>query len=148
GELTVSEQERVSACLLSRSNAEGRLVNINLVGTMVGFDSLSDSDLASYPHEEAVFFGNLFLDEPVAYACAGSAVTQAEQLRACTLSDGELDCGIIAPVDGGEHTMASCSDICDTTVTDDGSVIYSSCTGPDRVWSEVLTSYVQYDPAN
>jgi hypothetical protein len=61
-------QESVSACMLALVNASGVHVPLWLMATnpVVGF-----GQNPAYPHQEGSFFGNLFLDTPQAFYCAG-----------------------------------------------------------------------------
>jgi hypothetical protein len=101
GEMGTAEQQKVSACLLARVNARGELVTIDMSGPMGvnQFDQASDAD-NPFVFEEAAFFGNLFLDQPLAYACQGldSVFIGAACVdRSCTLGDdGACSCGVMS----------------------------------------------------
>lgn len=73
--MTLAEQHYVSACLLARTNADGLKVVIYLVK---GADPEPEevrraSGGEPYRLFEGMFFGNLFSNPPVAYACMGDA---------------------------------------------------------------------------
>lgn len=80
-------QQWVSACLLARTNESGADVMIFVQG---GHPSLGFGADPEYPNYEGTFFGNVFADSTLMYACRGTASgTQAAiaQGRTCTIDD-------------------------------------------------------------
>jgi hypothetical protein len=63
-------QENVSACLMALTNGWGNHVQIEMSSTK---NALGGGHSSSYPYQEAVFFGNLFQQPPIARFCVGSA---------------------------------------------------------------------------
>ena len=61
-------QEWVSACVLSLVNSTGKHVPVWMVAEA---PALGFGLNAAYPHQEGSFFGNIFLNPPVAYYCGG-----------------------------------------------------------------------------
>jgi hypothetical protein len=61
-------QQWVSDCLASRVNAEGVSVMLSSRGTHPAL-ACSSTELATYQTREAAFFGNLFTNAPLVYAC-------------------------------------------------------------------------------
>ena len=105
------DQERVSGCLLARSNARGELVVLDVLGPHTGFNSATQAELDTYRYAEGAFFGNLFLATPAAYSCTTAPVYGDQcALRACRRSaTGACDCGVVSLVQGfgdryGTHT--------------------------------------------
>jgi hypothetical protein len=80
---------------MARINAQARTVVVDMFGPMPGFERATNDELAAFPAQEGVFFGNLFLPQPLSYACALDVVAQAE-FRACEGGD----CGVIVPLTG------------------------------------------------
>lgn len=59
------------------------------------FLNASHEEMTQYTHFEGAFFGNLFLEEPVAYTCTGDHkkpqdLTETSKLRICTQPSGEI----------------------------------------------------------
>lgn len=65
GDCNSACQEKVSACLLSLTNSLGNHVSVELAAPFTVGTS------HTYPYQEAVFFGNLFLDTPAADYAVG-----------------------------------------------------------------------------
>jgi hypothetical protein len=59
-------QEQISACLMAFTNGSGQHVAIEMSSQNAAVGSGN-----SYRYQEAVFYGNFFLDTPKAYYCAG-----------------------------------------------------------------------------
>jgi hypothetical protein len=85
-------QEWVSACLMARTNALGETVAIELVASHPAIGP-TRTQPDTFVHEEAGFYGNLFLNPPVAYTCRGAQVVQGSHHgRLCGLTPWE-SCG-------------------------------------------------------
>jgi hypothetical protein len=109
GALDLAGQEWVSACLAARVNAVGVSVPLSVRGTHPAL-ATTPAELAAYPTREGAFFGNLFADNSVVYACYDPLTTTAAQLsrrmcaqpRLLSLTLGGLstayDCGPIQVV--------------------------------------------------
>lgn len=72
--LSEAEQELVTACILSRTNAFGVSLEISLRESRPESPptlSASAGEELVFPYFEAAFFGNIFLDEPCAYVSPG-----------------------------------------------------------------------------
>jgi hypothetical protein len=95
GEMTVTEQKAVSACLLARVNARGDVVSIDMWGPFAGFNTTSSAELAQFTVTEAGFFGNVFAYPPQAWIYTAPSYNTCSS-RACLRPDGSCDCGILA----------------------------------------------------
>jgi hypothetical protein len=123
GPMTVTDQERVSACLIARVNIRGNVLHIMLVGPYPGLDTVTAGDLASYPNRESTLFGNLFLDEPVGFIAHVGCGN-----RACTVDEGSLSCSCgLLDLGGG-------------TCVDNGLPYDTECTGVDWDHATSVTS--------
>jgi len=58
-------QQKISACLMAYTNGDGNHVGIEMAAPF----TLGSSH--TYPYQEAVFYGNLFQNNPKAYYCVG-----------------------------------------------------------------------------
>jgi len=67
GQCDAACQEQISSCLMAFTNGSGQHVAIEMSSQNAAIGSGH-----SYPYQEAAFYGNLFLDTPKAYYCAGS----------------------------------------------------------------------------
>ena len=102
GEMTLTEQEKVSACLLARVNARGEVITIDMSGPMQ--DGQFDQPPAAgtpFLLPEGAFFGNLFAVEPVAYACSSVDGFELSEGfcpdRSCALdASGACNCGVMS----------------------------------------------------
>ncbi|HEU5061029.1 MAG TPA: hypothetical protein VFU21_31075 [Kofleriaceae bacterium] len=141
GRMSVTEAERVTACMLARMNGTGRTIQIDMFGPMgPAFETTVPADDA-FPVLEAAFFGNLFSAEPVAQACQAAA-SPLEEMRSCRDRGGVADCGIL------EFTTDVCWDYltaqCDVFFTTGTSqrAYYSNCYGGEASWQHVITTYL------
>jgi len=91
--LTPSEQRRVSACMLARTNLFGVPVQISMRSDAADATKSLEADAGErrdYPFFEAGFFGNLFQEQPEGYVCTGDAPSSRMRhlrslLRVCSL---------------------------------------------------------------
>jgi hypothetical protein len=93
---TVTERRWVTACLLSRTNVNGVLVNISMRSDTNTALLTSATERATYTQAEGAFYGDLFAPVPVTYACSNRGWTSlVGTFRACALSSNGLvtDCG-------------------------------------------------------
>ena len=125
GQMTQTDRERVSACLLARVNARGDRLRITLVWPYAGLDSLSAEELADYPLREATFYGDLFAARPAAHMTSLAACGT----RACRAVDGFCECGVLSPGDD---------------CTDSGLGYDTSCEAGEwhRIYANPITTYV------
>jgi len=99
-ELNRSEQRWVSACLLSRVNANDIALLVSLRGPTPRL-GMSAEEAATYTVEEGSFYGNVFgdPDEPlIAYACRGRDQALGEPGPGSPL--GDRDCTEVVGADG------------------------------------------------
>ena len=97
--LTESGQRWVSACLLARVNLYGRKVEISLRAPNLLNHSINlfdEFERREFHLHEGGFFGNVFLEDMVAYSCQGIRNSAAEHspvlaARRCTELSGERD---------------------------------------------------------
>jgi hypothetical protein len=117
-------QEWVSACLLARTNALGNVVAIEMLASHPAIGA-TRTEPGTFIYEEAGFYGNLFLDPPVAYTCRGAQVLAGSHHgRLCGLTPWE-SCGFsnvvgeCASVDGcggrSGDTYVDCRDATGTS---------------------------------
>lgn len=141
--LTPDEQRWVSACVLARVNYFGEKVPLNLQGDhpLPALRTVDDASRA-YGIDEGAFYGNVFLPQPVAYACSGRgpfpATSPWVDKRICTrptLGDGKVTwCGFT-------YTGA-CSAAC--AAQDPETRAYRNCKAPDgSVYSQVLSTQLR-----
>ena len=76
-------KEWVSACVLSRVNYLGLTMSISARGNKPAL-ALSDTEATDYPHREAAYFGNIFTQPPIRFACLPSGKVSIP--RVCGLS--------------------------------------------------------------
>jgi len=153
GEMSVAEQEKVSACLLARVNALGNLVTIDMQGPMADgrFDQPAPPD-SPFVQPESAFYGNLFLAEPRAYLCADLPVTELDESicpsRSCSLIDGACTCGVMTFVgtcSGGFTPMSKVRTGCLDSVDSAGdyfSICNSMTVEGPIVWRYPMTTHV------
>jgi len=73
GQCDLACQEGVSACMLAHVNTTGTNIPLWIVGNVPGVGwGLSESN----PNQEGSFFGNIFVDPPIAYYCNGEGFDQ------------------------------------------------------------------------
>ncbi|MDX1400394.1 MAG: hypothetical protein R3245_00585 [Kiloniellales bacterium] len=118
--LTPSEQRWISACMLARFGVREPQVLLALKAG--GSTRAPDGILRDGPFPEGFtlheggFFGNLFSDEPVAYACAGDRA-ELEDLdpvmsqRTCTKSSSDASLAALGLTDCGFRFVGFCSQI-------------------------------------
>jgi hypothetical protein len=137
--LSLSDQQLVSSCVLSRVNYYGTAVNISDRGASTNLSTTSQ-ELSAYVLEEGAFYGNILNSTTATvHACIGKDAqdrpTEGDLVnRKCTEQNGSGNttyCGFL--YDG------PCETACTTTVT--GSGHYDSCGGSH--WTSVVTDFVQ-----
>ena len=120
--LTESEERWISACMLARTNHFGHTVQISMRAEHSDLQSLqvSEEERNDFTIHEGDFWGNLFVDEPVAFVERGTrTLEEAEdpglQKRVCTEIDESLStqenlisrCGFILSNVGSESEARS-----------------------------------------
>jgi uncharacterized protein YjbI with pentapeptide repeats len=90
GQMSINDQEKVSSCLLARTSATGKHMDIDLVGPYTGLFA-THADPKRFNLREAAYYGNLFASPIEAYIWLPDQV----QARPCT---SEGDCGVLQPV--------------------------------------------------
>jgi hypothetical protein len=90
----------VSACLIARTNFEGESVPISLLGDHPGLEPSADESIV-FPVEEATYFGDLFAETRVLYACLPAGETAA--VRTCGTDTAACPITIVG----------ACDDFCD-----------------------------------
>lgn len=136
-------QEKVSSCLVALTNRTGKHVLVSLLSgdPTLGKSFAPNDDDLGFPHQEGVFFGNVFTNE--AYACQGTGVHKGPQVkRFCALEP--MTCsGLPDFVDLGR-----CADACTMSCArlGDGSerCVASACRDPKgRRWEHPITVYLR-----
>jgi hypothetical protein len=147
GLMSGDDQQRVTACMLARINGMGVTVQIDMFGAMgqdaPKFQAADESDDA-YPVLEAAFYGNLFDQEPRAYACQELPYSLGDMRSCKDLGDGGVSCGVISfeGVQCGAYLDQYLQ--CGISYTNGSArAYYTNCMGGDLVWRFVLTTYLQ-----
>lgn len=134
---TVSERRWVTACLLARTNLYGVSVPISMRHDTNPALAATPTEVAEFNMVEGAFYGDLFQESPVMYACSAKSWTEAtpERPRACALSaDGvTTDCGFTytGACNGTKHPCQ------------DKSPPFGTCAGGAVTYPEVVTIYMQ-----
>lgn len=134
--LSTTNQQWVSACVLSLVNLTGATVAVSLRGGSLGMDS---GEIGSYAAEEGAFWGNLFLGSG-SYASACNGVDQAADdsgtalaLRECAEDSGDSP----GTTSCGFAYAGLCTSACSSNNW------YSSCNdGVHSTTSYVVTTYL------
>ena len=100
GECDGECQRWVSACLIARSNYTGESHEISLLGDRPELAPTADES-REFDSEEATYFGDLFANPMVIYACVPEGASAPER----TCGDSGADCPI--------HVLGACDDVCD-----------------------------------
>ncbi len=137
-------QEKVSSCLFALTNRTGKHVAVSLLSAAAKMSpslAPSENDLG-YPHQEGVFFGSVF-GTGEAYACQGSAVRKAPQVKRFCAGEPASCSGLARFTDAGR-----CQDVCKMTCQklSDGSqrCAATSCRDPGgRTWAFPITTYLR-----
>jgi hypothetical protein len=139
-------QEKVSACLIALVNRTGKHVQLSLLSgapaMLKAAPSLNagETDLG-FPHQEGVFFGNMFTGE--AYACRGRAAAKGAQVKRFCALDPDSCTGLAEFADAGR-----CEDVCEMSCValSDGSqrCAASACSDPQgHRWAFPITTYLR-----
>jgi len=148
GQMTTSDQEKVSACLLARVNQQGMSATIEMVGSPnFGNSSFSSKPADAFDGAEASFGGNVFLAAPQAFMCFngpfGSSYDKLCSSRAC---DAKCD---ITPDENKQGTcgminfVPHCSSVCDSDKTG-AHPYHNGCydSGAKRKWPYMISTYL------
>jgi hypothetical protein len=98
-------QPWVSACVISRINAVGHVVPLSVRGDDLSADA---NEQSLYPNPDGVFFGNVFTQPQVRYACLPSGVSLT---RTCGVGVNSSACSAV-------QYLGACSSYCDTHAAD------------------------------
>lgn len=139
-------QEKVSSCLIALSNRTGKHVQLSVLSAapalLKSVSSLKPAETdIGFPHQEGVFFGNVFAGE--AYACRGSAAAKGAQVkRFCALEPASCT-GLAEFTDAGR-----CQDVCEMSCVSlsDGTqrCAASACKDPQgHRWEFPITTYLR-----
>jgi hypothetical protein len=137
-------QERVSSCLIALTNRTGKHVALSLLSSAPGMSAAmgpSSEDLP-YPHQEGVFFGNVFTTGQ-AFACRGRDVAKAAQVkRFC--ADEPASCSGLAQFRDAGRCEDACQMACRTLSDGSQRCAAVSCRDPEgRVWRSPITTYLR-----
>lgn len=135
--MTAIDQRWMTACILARMNAFGVTVKLSLRADHDALRRVDSAERRRYTYDEGAFYGNLFADPPVLYACSGAGGASrapTKRLRVCTQpprpGETENRCGM---------TMTgACAEVCETQ---DG--IHRRCLGGGTRYDEVLTVFLE-----
>ncbi|XXQ32846.1 Uncharacterized protein PBTT_03306 [Plasmodiophora brassicae] len=137
-ELDQDAQEMVSACIIARMTFWDEVgIPVSIRGNAPGLVPAGDEQL-EFPVMEGAFWGNLFLQDPVAYTCSHKAalLNSYAHLRVCTTGvpvdyDGSTwSCGFV-------QSVGECNEHCDPYPTM-APTIYGTCLGNPHV----ITTYL------
>jgi len=139
--LSEVDQRWMTAYILARINAFGVAVQLSMRADRPALrDGMDAAELRNYAFEEGAFYGNLFADPPVLYACAGSGGVQSaptKRLRVCTDANEN---GTAMNRCGMEMT-GSCAQVCDAH--DEHQGFYRGCSGGGHRYDEVVTVFLK-----
>ena len=127
----------VSACLLANVNAFGEHVLVSFRASHLGMAStVTDEERNRFPAQEGAFYGNLFSDPPIAYACKGEGKDfgPSRQKRVCTDATNSIftRCDMIL--------TGTCTEVCTSENVMDHYVTH--CKGGDQIFDEVVTTFL------
>jgi len=131
--LSSQEQQWVSACIMARINYFGQQVFISLRGNPITTTAEEESQYTVF---EGSFFGNIFAETQLKFACQGVPRAEAllessdRALRVCT--DGEAFC---------QYTIVgSCSEVCSSDV--------GPCMANGTVYNDVIAVFLEGNNGN
>jgi hypothetical protein len=133
---TVPERRWVTACVLARTNFYGVEVQISMRHDTNPALAATPAELATFKVVEGAFYGDLFQESPVMYACSAKTWTEAtpERPRACALShDG-------ATTECGFTYTGSCNAKHHPCV--DHKPPFGACAGGGVTYPEIVTIYI------
>ena len=136
-------QEWVTACMFARTNYYGIPVQFSMRGAnpaiMVGDDEKKFATV-----EEGAFFGNMFLDPQVGFACRGSGDDPITTVvRRCTFADPGMGATGAPPNCWFFQMGTPCASICDGRDPNGG---YLRCNTPNDAgpqWTRPITIYLR-----
>ena len=139
--LNETEERRVSACMLARTNFFGETVQISMRAEDSGFKRLKATaeEREEFSLYEGDFFGNLFSEDSTAATCLGERTEEENndlifKKRVCTEADE-----IMSNLVGGK------------TITRCGFILTGKCSEPDahtvngKEYKEVISVYLKPD---
>ena len=136
--LPAPAQRWLTACILSRINAFGVPVQIDMRGDHPALRNLTQEETQDYTYQEGAFYGNFFADPPAIYVCRGHGGERAaptKKLRVCTepLNAPESSrCGM--------ELTGECADRCEEDPTDHS---FRKCAGGSTRYREVVTVFLK-----
>ena len=125
GPLGVVGQRWVSACLAARTNWYERTVIISSRGAHPNLRTQNAQERADYLSEEGAFFGNLFLESPLIYACYKPQSQAHSRSLSRDCAAGHIDSNGNVVECGPIQILGSCADYC--APLDAGGLYYPSC---------------------
>jgi hypothetical protein len=141
----VSERRWVTACLLARTNLFGVSVPISMRHDTNAVLTASPAEQAQYETVEGAFFGDLFGETQVWYACADRtwATTvwspgQPLPQRACVLSED----GVTTKCDF--TYVGQCNPSGGGSACSDATASFGACQAQGVTYQEVITTYLDY----
>ncbi len=133
----------VSACVLGFVNALGEHVLISMRGNNAGLRATVTADeRARFDFQEAAFYGDIFSTPPVAYVCRGNGSSRTSASRAKRLCSDPSEHAGISRCD--MIITGNCANVC--AVEDPVDHAFSECRGGDRVYDEVVTTFLPTEP--
>jgi hypothetical protein len=128
---TVAEQQLISACLAAHVNKYGMSIPLSVLGRTARGQVIpyTSSELSTYSHREACFFGNLFAGEGLYLGNdRGNLSARESSARACSISSnaGDTRTTDCPPL----NYVGSCTSFCtlDSTKTHYTSCVYNGVT--------------------
>jgi uncharacterized protein YjbI with pentapeptide repeats len=141
GRPAAAGEELVSACLMARSNANGRSVSISLRARP---ELAADpAEAAAYGRHEGAFMGNLFSANPVAKSCSGPGGSGwlADPATNAPMTAGR-DCAASGTC--GFEYVGSCATVCNVK-PGLGQPLFDECAGNSHVVNTFLYSAGGFD---
>jgi hypothetical protein len=121
-------QSWVSSCVIARLNYYGQVVPLSVRG---GALTAPPAEQTSYPNRDAVYFGNIFANPQIRYACIPDGGSLA---RVCGPS-GAASCT-------GVSYVGSCSSLCDAPAAD-GSFANCHASAGGQLFSSAISVFLQ-----
>lgn len=135
------EGERwVSACVLARLNAFGKIVTVSIRANHPAFSNIPSDIRRDFTVDEGTFYGNLFENPARVYVCAGDGnqkKVKDRRLRVCTdavaFGGRQTRCGVT--------WTGTCSHVCEGHASASGP--YYQCRGDDDTYMETATVFLK-----
>ena len=133
--LTTTEQRWVSGCMLALMNATGQHIQIAMLGD---HPSLAGELPEKVRFFEGAFYGNIFLKQPIAYACRGNPNLTGSPTRSARRCTDTLDESGVTLCD--MTFVGYCNTVCNTASKISPAL---HCIGDRQRFNEVVSVYLE-----